>query len=60
MQLAARTEALNHRLKLCFGTKQLFNAQYHLSDNGFKSHTGWYNAFIKNRRQKHILYGPPG
>ena len=55
MQLVVRTEALNQRLKLCFGTKQLFNAQYHLSDNGFKSHTGWYNAFIKNR-DKNIFY----
>ena len=28
-------------IKLCFGTKKLFLAQYHLEDNGYTSHNEW-------------------
>jgi len=54
-QLVACTHALGQRMKLCFGTKRLFNAQYHLPENGFKSHVSWYNAFVKNR-DRNIFY----
>jgi len=40
---------------LCFGSKELFSKQYRLRENGFKSHLGWYNSFVKNR-DKNILY----
>lgn len=33
----------------------MFSKQYRLKENGFKSHIGWYNAFVKNR-DKNILY----
>jgi len=40
---------------VCFGTGKLFAAQRRLYENGFRSHLGWYNAFVKNR-DKNIFY----
>ena len=34
---------------ICWGTKKLFKAQYHLKENGFKSHEGWLNAYRRKR-----------
>src|SRR5271167_1775885 len=31
----------NGKIRLCFGSKKLFNSQYHLSSNGLKSHEEW-------------------
>jgi IS605 OrfB family transposase len=45
----------NGKLKLCFGTKSLYDKQYRLEENGFKTHIAWYNRFIKNR-DKNISY----
>ena len=41
--------------KLCFGTKTLFSKQYRLQENGYKTHTKWYNDFVKNR-DKNVFY----
>lgn len=30
---------------VCWGTKKLFKAQFHLKENGFKTHQGWLNAY---------------
>ena len=43
------------RYKLCFGTKQLFKAQYNLEENGYRSHEQWYRAFVRNR-DKNVFY----
>lgn len=48
-------ELENNILKICFGTKKLYDSQYRLNDNGFRSHKGWYNTFVKNR-DKNIYY----
>jgi hypothetical protein len=40
---------------VCFGTRKFFAAQRRLRENGFRSHKGWYNAFVKNR-DKNIFY----
>lgn len=45
----------NSKYKMCFGTKKLYDSQYRLGENNFKSHKGWYNTFIKNR-DKNIYY----
>lgn len=37
------------RFSLCFGTKKLFDAQYRLGENGFRSHEGWKHVFQKKR-----------
>ena len=38
-----------NNINICFGSRKLFKAQFNLSDNGFKSHEGWLNAFRKAR-----------
>ena len=37
------------RLHICFGKKKLFSAQYHLRENGYKSHQQWKQDWIKAR-----------
>lgn len=34
---------------ICWGSKQLFKAQYYLKENGFRSHEGWYHAYQRKR-----------
>ena len=36
-------------VSICFGTKDFFSKQHRLEENGFRSHTGWHNAFAKKR-----------
>ena len=43
--------------KVCFGTKDLFRRQHLLEENGFKTHTKWYNKFVKNRDKNIWLTG---
>ena len=40
---------------ICFGSRKLFAARRRLHENGFRSHRGWYNAFVKNR-DKNIFF----
>lgn len=43
------------KYRIGFGCKRVFNNQYRLSENGFKTHEGWYNDFVK-RRDRNIFY----
>lgn len=45
----------HHILKVGFGTKKMFRAQYNLKENGYRSHTGWVNTFRK-KRDANIFY----
>lgn len=48
-------EITNNIYKLGFGSKHNFDNQYRLEENGFKSHQGWYNDYVK-QRDKNIYY----
>lgn len=48
-------ELANNIYKLGFGSKHTFDNQYRLEENGFKTHTAWYNDYIK-QRDKNIFY----
>ncbi|WP_041237692.1 IS200/IS605 family accessory protein TnpB-related protein [Gloeothece citriformis] len=37
------------RLHICWGSKKLFNAQYHLEENGYSSHDEWLEDWRKKR-----------
>ncbi|WP_414620758.1 hypothetical protein [Calothrix sp. CCY 0018] len=37
------------RLHICFGSQKLFNAQYHLKENGYKSREEWLADWRKSR-----------
>jgi len=41
--------------KLSFGSKGLWLKQYHLEENDFKSHQGWYHEYIR-KRDKYVYY----
>ena len=54
--LKNRLAVLNSRkLEICFGSKKLFLAQYHLSENHMTSHKIWYEVF-RQRRDNRALY----
>jgi IS605 OrfB family transposase len=38
-----------NRLRLCFGSRRLFRAQYNLKANGFNTHADWLRAWRKAR-----------
>ena len=40
---------------MCFGTKEFYRKQYHLEENGYKTHEKWLNDFRK-RRDHQIYY----
>ena len=56
--LKNRLAVLNSRkLEICFGSKKLFLAQYHLAENHMTSHEIWYEAFCKRRDNRALYIG---
>lgn len=56
--LKNRLAVLNSRkLEICFGSKKLFLAQYHLAENHMTSHKIWYEAFCKRRDNRALYIG---
>lgn len=45
----------NRIYDMCYGSKALFDKQYRLSENGYKTHEKWHNDFVK-ARDKNIFY----
>ncbi|MDJ0589008.1 MAG: hypothetical protein QNJ72_03300 [Pleurocapsa sp. MO_226.B13] len=45
------------RLHICFGSKKLFNAQYHLEKNGYSSHDEWLADWKKKRGGRFYCVG---
>lgn len=45
------------RLPLCFGSKKLFKAQYHLEENNYKSHEEWLEDWRKKRSGRFYCLG---
>ena len=61
-----RLDRLNHRLaslesddtlRICFGSRSLFNAQHHLEANGFASHEAWRDAWRDARTSEFFVLG---
>ena len=44
-------------LKVCFGSKKLFHAQYHLKENNLTSHKVWLEKFRKQRDNRSLYIG---
>ncbi|WP_327211350.1 hypothetical protein [Rhizobium leguminosarum] len=58
--LAGRLERARERVEdstLCFGTKKLFKAQFHLKENGFSSHGEWRKAWTRARSATFMIEG---
>ena len=45
------------KVRLCFGSKKLFRAQFHLEENGFSSHEEWKKAWIASRNNEFFVLG---
>ncbi len=45
------------RLHICFGSKKLFNAQYHLEENGYANHEEWLHDWKKKRGGRFYCIG---
>lgn len=45
------------RLHICFGSRKLFNAQYHLEANGYRSHNEWSVDWRKKRSGRFYCVG---
>ena len=43
------------KISLGFGSKAFFGKQYFLEENGYRSHSGWYHAYEKER-DKNVYY----
>ncbi len=44
-------------ISLCFGTKKLFLAQYHLEENGYSNHEEWLADWRKARASNFMMVG---
>ncbi len=45
------------KISLCFGTKKLFLAQYHLEENGYSNHEEWLADWRKARTSNFMMVG---
>lgn len=45
------------KVRLCFGSKKLFRAQFHLPENGFTSHEEWKKAWLESRQHEFFVLG---
>ena len=53
-----KLEKLNEgKISLCFGTKKLFLAQYHLEENGYSTHQEWLTDWRKARTANLMMVG---
>jgi IS605 OrfB family transposase len=52
----ATLEAEGHP-RICFGSRNLFNAQHHLAENGFDSHADWRAAWRAKRDAQFFVLG---
>ena len=58
--LTSRLAAMDkkqQRIRLCFGGKKLFSAQYHLEKNGFASHAEWRKNWNAKRNSEFFVLG---
>lgn len=45
------------KISLCFGSKKLFRAQFHLNENGFMDHNEWKASWSKARANEIFILG---
>ena len=45
------------RVRLCFGSKKLFHAQFHLEENGYQAHEEWRRDWTEARSRQFFVIG---
>ena len=51
------TDQNEGRVRICFGSKKLFRAQFALEENGFASHHEWRSQWLNDRNDSFFLLG---
>jgi len=51
------TDKKEGRVRLCFGSKKLFHAQFHLEQSGYSTHEEWKKAWRDGRDNEFFLLG---
>ena len=52
-----KTDKAQNIVRLCFGSKKLFHAQFFLQENGFSNHDEWKNGWNKARSSEFFVLG---
>ncbi len=52
-----KSDKVNGKVRICFGSKKLFNAQFDLKGNGYKSFEQWKEDWQKARGNQFLLVG---
>jgi IS605 OrfB family transposase len=47
----------NNKIRICFGSKKLFNAQFNLKENGYENHKNWKKDWNLKRNNSFFLVG---
>jgi IS605 OrfB family transposase len=58
--MKVKLDEANRRIEhpsICFGTRKLFDAQFNLAANGFKSHSEWREAWRRSRSATFMIEG---
>lgn len=50
-------DAKEGRVRLCFGSRKVFGAQFHLSENGYKDHAAWRCDWRAARNSQFLIVG---
>ncbi|WP_462408654.1 IS200/IS605 family accessory protein TnpB-related protein [Neobacillus sp. Marseille-QA0830] len=54
------SDAQNHTLRICFGSKKLLHKQFHLEENQYKNHQEWRNDWLEARSSQFLVIGSKG
>jgi IS605 OrfB family transposase len=52
-----QVDVLNNKIRICFGSKQLFHKQFNLEDNAYKEHEDWRKVWLEARSSQFLVIG---
>ncbi len=54
---AMQADEASGKVRLCFGSKRLFRAQFHLQANGYENHEAWLSDWRRSRSNHFFVMG---
>jgi IS605 OrfB family transposase len=52
-----KSDEVNKKIRLCFGSKKLFHKQFHLEENNYTDHRQWKEDWITARSSQFLVIG---
>ncbi|MCM3767805.1 IS200/IS605 family accessory protein TnpB-related protein [Neobacillus niacini] len=52
-----KSDELNHKIRICFGSRKLFHKQFHLEENKYKNHGEWKEKWVESRTSQFLVVG---